>query len=136
MRRCALLVKMKDYTVDGFNGLGQSHPLLAVCATVFLLSLTGIPLTAGFQSKFFMLMAAVQNGHHFWIVIVAVLFAAISAYYYFRIIQAMWFKPLQDADVIEAASVNRSFKILLVISAALIVILGVYPELLIQWLYH
>lgn len=132
----ALLVKMKDYTVDGFNGLGQSHPLLAVCATVFLLSLTGIPLTAGFQSKFFMLMAAVQNGHHFWIVIVAVLFAAISAYYYFRIIQAMWFKPLQDADVIEAASVNRSFKILLVISAALIVILGVYPELLIQWLYH
>lgn len=132
----ALLVKMKDYTVDGFNGLGQSHPLLAVCATVFLLSLTGIPLTAGFQSKFFMLMAAVQNGHHFWIVIVAVLFAAISAYYYFRIIQAMWFKPLQDADVIEAASVNRSFKILLVLSAALIVILGVYPELLIQWLYH
>lgn len=132
----ALLVKMKDYTVDGFNGLGQSHPLLAVCATVFLLSLTGIPLTAGFQSKFFMLMAAVQNGHHFWIVIVAVLFAAISAYYYFRIIQAMWFKPLQDADVIAATSVNRSFKILLLVSAVLIVILGVYPELLIQWLYH
>ena len=44
---------MKDYTIDGFNGLGKQQPLLAVTATIFLLSLTGIPLTAGFQSKFY-----------------------------------------------------------------------------------
>ena len=49
----AVLIKMKDYTIEGFNGLGKTNPLLALCTTVFLLSLTGIPLTAGFQSKFY-----------------------------------------------------------------------------------
>ncbi len=75
----AILVRMKDYTIDGFNGLGKQQPLLAVTACIFLLSLTGIPLTAGFMSKFYMLQAAVQNGQHFWLVIFAVLCAAISA---------------------------------------------------------
>lgn len=131
----AILIRMSDYTIEGFNGLGKSQPVLGVTATIFLLSLTGIPLTAGFQSKFYMLLAAVQNGNHFWLVIVAVLSAAISAYYYFRILQAIWFKD-GYTEVIPAADVNTSFKILLVIAAALIIALGVYPELLIQWLYH
>ncbi len=131
----SILLKMNDYTIDGFNGLAKKHPLLALTTTVFLLSLTGIPLTAGFQSKFYMLMAAVENGHHFWIVIIAVLFAAISAYYYFRIIQAMYFKePLED--IVQTSEVTVSFKILLVITALMIIILGVYPELILGWLYH
>src|SRR6185436_16125049 len=88
----AILIKMQDYTIDGFNGLGKLQPVLAVTATIFLLSLTGIPLTAGFQSKFFMLMAALKDGHQHWLVLFAVLCAAISAYYYFKIIQAMFFK--------------------------------------------
>ena len=131
----AILIKMKDYTIEGFNGLGKTHPVLAVTATIFLLSLTGIPLTAGFQSKFYMLMAAVENGQHFWLVIAAVLLAAVSAYYYFRVLQAMWFKA-PGQEVIEASETTSSFKILLIISAVLIIVLGVYPELLIQWLYH
>lgn len=132
----AILIKMKDYTVEGFNGLGETNPVLGVTATVFLLSLTGIPLTAGFQSKFYMLMAAVENGQHFWVVIAAVLFAAISAYYYFRVIQAIWFKPAPDNDVVTAEDINGGFKILLIITAFIILILGIYPEILIQWLYH
>src|SRR5205085_8701196 len=82
----AILIKMKDHTIEGFNGLAKQQPVLAITATVFLLSLTGIPLTAGFQSKFYMLLAAVQNGHHIWLVILAVLCVAICAYYYFWII--------------------------------------------------
>ncbi|MBK6378290.1 MAG: NADH-quinone oxidoreductase subunit N [Chitinophagaceae bacterium] len=131
----AILIKMKDYTIDGFNGLGKAHPLLAVTATVFLLSLTGIPLTAGFQSKFFMLMAAVQTGHHIWLVIFAVLCAAISAYYYFRIIQAMFFKDAAADVVILADDITPAFKILLVITAALIIVLGLFPHFLTNWLY-
>ncbi len=130
----AILIKMKDYTIDGFNGLGKQQPLMAVTGTVFLLSLTGIPLTAGFQAKFYMLMAAVQNGQHIWLVIFAVLCAAISAYYYFRIIQAMFFKDSAgDASLTE--DVTGSFKILLVITAALIIVLGIFPNLLLDWLY-
>jgi NADH-quinone oxidoreductase subunit N len=130
----AILIRMKDHTIDGFNGLGKQQPLLAVTATVFLLSLTGIPLTAGFQSKFYMLMAVVQNGHHIWLVIFAVLCAAISAYYYFRIIQAMYFKE-NTGDIVLADDLTPAFKILLVITSILIIALGVFPKLLTDWLY-
>lgn len=130
----AILVKMKDYTIDGFNGLGKQQPLLAVTATVFLLSLTGIPLTAGFMSKFYMLQAAVQTGQHLWLVIFAVLCAAISACYYFRIIQAMFFRD-STGDVVLVEDITPGFKILLVITAALIIVLGLFPGVLTDWLY-
>jgi len=131
----AILIKMTDFTIDGFNGLAKKEPLLAITATIFLLSLTGIPLTAGFQAKFYMLMAAVKDGHQLWLVIFAVLCAAISAYYYFRIIQAMYFKE-SNQETVQVAGVTSFFKIMLVITAALIIILGVYPNLVIDWLYY
>lgn len=130
----AILVRIKDYTIEGFNGLGKQQPLLAVTATIFLLSLTGIPLTAGFMSKFYMLQAAVQNGQHIWLVIFAVLCAAVSAYYYFRIIQAMFFKE-STGDAELAEDITPAFKILLVITAVLIIALGLFPGLLTDWLY-
>lgn len=128
-----VLTKMNDFTIDGFNGLAKKNPLVAFTATIFLLSLTGVPLTIGFQSKFFLLMAAVENGHHFWLVVVAVIFAAISAYYYFRVIQAMYFKDSSEESAMET---GKSFNYLLVIIAALIILLGVYPEFILGWLYH
>lgn len=130
----AVLIKMKDYTVDGFNGLAKQQPVLAVTAVVFLLSLTGIPLTAGFQSKFYMLLAAVQNGQHIWLVIFAVVCAAVSAYYYFRVIQAMFFKDGTNENSLNE-EVSAGFKSLLVITAVLIIVLGLFPNLLIDWLY-
>jgi NADH-quinone oxidoreductase subunit N len=132
----AILIKMNDYTIDGFNGLAKAQPVLAFTATIFLLSLTGIPLTAGFQAKFYMLMAAVQNGTNIWLVIFAVFCAAISAYYYFKIIQAMYFKESNpDAATIEW-DVTPAFKILLIITAILILVLGVYPGLVIDWAHY
>lgn len=128
----AVLLRMKDYTVEGFNGLGKNHPVMAFTATIFLLSLTGIPLTAGFTAKFYMLMAALKNGHQFWLVILAVLCAAISAYYYFRVIQAMYFKEAAE-DVPE---VTPAYSGLLLLTAALIIILGIIPGLVIDWLYY
>lgn len=130
----AILVKMKDYTVDGFNGLAKQQPVLAVTATIFLLSLTGIPLTAGFMSKFYMLSAAVLTGQHIWLVIFAVICAAISAYYYFRIIQSIFFKDVSD-DVVLAEDITPAFKILLIITSILIILLGLFPTMLTNWLY-
>ena len=131
----AVLIKMKDYTIEGFNGLAKTNPLLALCTTIFLLSLTGIPLTAGFQSKFFMLMAAAEVTGKFWLIIVAVIFAAISAYYYFRVIQAMYFKPSVE-NVVDENEVSTSFKIVLVVAAVLIIAVGIYPEFVVGWMYH
>ena len=132
----AILIKMKDYTIDGFNGLAKQQPLVAVTATVFLLSLTGIPLTAGFQGKFYMLVAAAQNGNNSWLIIFAVMCAAISAYYYFKIIQAMFFKESNaESDNLDL-DITPAFKILLVITALLIIIIGIFPGLIIDWLYY
>lgn len=130
----SILIKMKDYTIDGFNGLAKEQPVLAATATLFLLSLTGIPLTAGFLAKFYMLLAAVEDGHQLWLVILAVLCAAISAYYYFRIIQAMYFKNREETTS-SVEDITPAFRILLVITAALIIILGLFPFLLTNWLY-
>lgn len=131
----AILVKMNDYTIDGFNGLAKQQPVLALTATIFLLSLTGIPLTAGFQSKFYMLLAAVQNGQHIWLVILAVLCAAISAYYYFRVIQAMYFKDMPVTEANSVLPVTNSFRALLVITAVLIIVIGLFPNFITDWLY-
>lgn len=131
----AILIKMNDYTIDGFNGLARQQPVLAVTAAVFLLSLTGIPLTAGFQAKFFMLVAALKNGHQHWLVVFAVLCAAVSAYYYFKIIQAIFFKEGSDVAANDWDISNR-FKILLIIVSMLIILLGLFPTLITEWLHY
>lgn len=126
----AVLAKMRDYTFDGFNGFAKQQPLIAATLVIFLLSLAGIPLTAGFLSKFYMLRATVSVGN-VWLAVFAVLMAAVSVYYYFRLIQAMYFKE-GNATVL---NVSSGFKITLVAVAAITIVLGVYPNLLLYWLY-
>jgi NADH-quinone oxidoreductase subunit N len=126
----AVLIKMKDYTFDGFNGFAKQQPVIAATLVIFLLSLAGIPLTAGFLSKFYMLSATVAVGNT-WLAIFAVLMAAISVYYYFRLIQAMYFKEGQAT----LPSVSIGFKVTLIAVAAVTIILGVYPNILLYWLY-
>jgi NADH-quinone oxidoreductase subunit N len=126
----AVLIKMQDYTFEGFNGFARHQPVIAAALTIFLLSLAGIPLTAGFLSKFYMLKATIAGGS-LWLVIFAVLMAAISVYYYFRLIQAMYFKD-GNTQVLEISS---GFKYTLVALAAVTIILGLFPGLLTYWLY-
>ncbi|MGZ5221863.1 MAG: NADH-quinone oxidoreductase subunit N, partial [Chitinophagaceae bacterium] len=124
----AVLAKMSDYTFEGFNGLAKQQPLVAAVTTILFLSLAGIPLTAGFLAKFYMLKAAMGGGNNLWLVIFAVLMAAVSAYYYFRVIQAMYFK--EGPATIQASPV---FKWTLVGLTAIVILLGVFPNLLLYW---
>lgn len=128
----AVLIKMNDYTFEGFNGFARHQPLLAATTTIFLLSLAGIPLTGGFIAKFYMLKATMANGKNLGLVIFAVLMAAVSVYYYFRVIQAMYFKEGDEKNSIE---VTPSFKWTLVILAAFVILLGIFPNLLLYWFY-
>lgn len=125
----AILLRMKDFTFDGFNGLAKKDPVLAGIATVFLLSLAGIPLTAGFFAKYYMLNAAVQQGIYMWLIILAVICAAISVYYYFRVIQAMYFKN----GTPEMHPVSSSLKYTLILTTVLVVLLGILPNLVTAW---
>ncbi len=126
----AVLQQLSDYTFDGFNGLAKTNPMLAACTTVCLLSLAGIPLTAGFFAKYYMLSAAIQNGVYMWLIIVAILGAAISVYYYFRVIQAMYFKEGTPT----VAPVSNAFKLALLFVAVVLVIVGVFPNVITSWM--
>jgi NADH-quinone oxidoreductase subunit N len=127
----AVLIKMSDYTFDGFNGLAKKQPVLAFATTIFLLSLAGIPLTAGFFAKYYMLAAVVKEGGALWLVIIALFFAAVSVYYYFKVIQAMYFKE-GDAETTE---VTGAFKIGLILLAVLVILVGIWPSSVLNWLY-
>ncbi|MBK9383026.1 MAG: NADH-quinone oxidoreductase subunit N [Chitinophagaceae bacterium] len=127
----AVLAKMNDYTFDGFNGLARREPLIAATLTILLLSLAGIPLTAGFLAKFYMLKATIATPNSLWLVIFAVLMAAVSVYYYFRVIQAMYFKEGNDATT----GFSPFFKWTMVLMASLVILLGLFPDLLLNWLY-
>lgn len=126
----AVLGRMKDQTFEGFNGLAKQQPVIAAVTAIFLFSLAGIPLTAGFLAKFYMLKAVLATGSHLWLVVFAVVMAAVSVYYYFRVIQAMYFR--EGSATLQA---SKGFKTTLVLLTALIILLGLFPQLLLYWYY-
>jgi len=94
-----LFIALTEYwdvgrTFEDFNGLATQAPLASVAMTVFLFSLAGLPVGAGFLSKFALLMAAV-NGGVALLAIALVVNSALSLYYYSRVIKAMW---IEDPD--------------------------------------
>jgi NADH-quinone oxidoreductase subunit N len=122
----AVLVKMKDYTYDGFNGMAKKYPVLAFTAAICLFSLVGIPLTGGFFAKYMVLSATMEQGKMIGIIIFAVLMAAVSAYYYFKVIMSMYFK---DGEVDLQYQPTQAENALLIINAIMVIILGLMPEI-------
>jgi NADH-quinone oxidoreductase subunit N len=110
---------------DSFNGLAKKNPFLALVLTIAMLSLAGIPLTAGFIGKFFMFSGALAQ-YQIALVIIAVINAIISIYYYFRVIVAMYFNAGDPAEL----TVPAYFKFVLGISALATIVIGVYPVLI------
>lgn len=124
----AVINHMKDYTYDGFNGLAKKEPFIAFVTTIALLSLTGIPLTAGFFAKFYVLRGVVEQGTQFWwVIIVALILAALSAYYYFKLIQSMYFKSGDPVLKYEFSSIQKAF---LFIGTIILVVVGCYPDII------
>ena len=115
--------------LENFAGLGRREPMLAILLTLFLLSLTGIPPTAGFFAKAYVILAAVEAGGPAGILaIIAVLNAAAAAFYYLRVVVYMFMREskVDPAPVV----VGRLMRTGLIISAILTVALGLLPELL------
>ena len=129
----AVLIKLEDHSYEGYNGLAKSNPVLAITSTIFLFSLAGIPLTAGFFAKYYMLAAVLKTGGTFAVtlVIIGVSFAAVSVYYYFKVIQAMYFKE----GILTVMPFTNRFKYALIALAVIIIVLGVYPDALLGCFY-
>lgn len=86
----------ENLTLEGFAGFGYKRPFLGVAMCIFLLSLMGIPPTAGFTGKFYIFAGAVEAGY-IWLAVIGVLNSAVSLYYYLRVMVYMYFKdPVED----------------------------------------
>ena len=111
-------------TLDDVAGLGERRPAIAAALTVFLVSLTGIPVTAGFVGKFYLFNAAVSAG---WVslALVGVMMSVVSAYYYLGVVVAMYMREPVGED--RWAAVSTSSTVALVVSVAVTLVLGVFP---------
>ncbi|TWI99924.1 NADH-quinone oxidoreductase subunit N [Mucilaginibacter frigoritolerans] len=107
---------------ESFNGLSKKNPFLALVLTIAMLSLAGIPLTAGFIGKFFMFTGAL-NKYQVVLVILAVINAIISIFYYFRVIIAMYFNDADRAELV----IPVYYKFVLGLSAIATILIGIYP---------
>jgi NADH-quinone oxidoreductase subunit N len=115
--------------IHSFNGLAKTNPLLAGVMTIAILSLAGIPPTAGFFAKYFIFTSAFVAGH-VGLVLIAIAASLIGVYYYFRIIIAMYFKENKGEEI----QVDMNHKLLLIVIAFAIVALGLFPDSVIRLL--
>ena len=143
--------------VSGIAGIGRSRPWLAWPMTIGVLSMIGLPGTAGFIGKLYLIEAAVDDDYT-WLAVVVVIGTVVSLGYYLRLLSAIWMQPQPDAPVSESAlpriagaapeadatdgereqvPPGSSRCVLVVgtgvIAAAATVFCGIYPEQLIQW---
>lgn len=121
------LTQIKNINYKGFNGLAKRSPVLAFSITIALLSLAGIPFTSGFLAKFFILSSAMNESENLILVIAALVLAVISIYYYIKVIIAMYFRKSEKKKEIRLSTITQ---FLLILGSLLTIALGVYPDLL------
>jgi NADH-quinone oxidoreductase subunit N len=126
-----LVMRRKDVVGDelkDFSGLAFRHPFAAFAMLLFMLSLGGIPPTAGFMGKFWLFSAAVESGY-IWLAVIGVLNSAISLYYYLRLVVFMYLKKETSGS---EPTVDGSLALTLGVAVAATLVLGVYPRLLFE----
>lgn len=114
--------------LDDMAGLMYKSPAAAVLMTIFLLSLAGIPPTAGFLGKYFIFLSLIETGHY-TLAVIAVLYVAVALYYYFRIVAVMFMQEPADQEL---PSLSPGIRLALGVTAAMTLLIGLYPEPFIQ----
>ncbi|OFW19108.1 MAG: hypothetical protein A3G21_05300 [Acidobacteria bacterium RIFCSPLOWO2_12_FULL_66_21] len=125
-----VMLRRKDIIGDelkDLTGLYATHPGAAIAMLVFMLSLGGIPPTAGFMGKFWVFGAAIDAGY-VWLAVIGVLNSAVSLYYYIRIVVFMWISEEEEKSA--AFGISPAVATVLAVTLAMTVLLGIYPRLL------
>ena len=115
----------RETSYNAFKGLAHTEPLLAVAAAISMLSMAGIPLTAGFMGKFSIFAQAIETTP--FLVLVAVLGSAISIAYYLRLIMVMFFP--KESCFKTSERVPLTYNIVAVFIIAALLVLGIFPDL-------
>jgi NADH-quinone oxidoreductase subunit N len=112
-------------TLEDYEGLGRTSPLLAATLTIFLLSLIGIPITGGFFAKFYVFSAALK-ANLIWLTIIGVINSAIGSYYYLRIIVMMYMREARKE--VPVAPVPFALGLALALSLLATLYMGIFPN--------
>ena len=119
----AISSKVESDEIDSYAGVARRAPLLAAALAFALISLTGIPPTAGFMAKVFIFAAAVNSGL-VWLAVAGVVNSVVSAYYYLRVIRTMYFLPAPSEEAVPSSLV---FRLALGITVLGVLVLGLVP---------
>jgi len=122
-----VLLHRKDIAgedLKDFSGLHARNPFAAFAMLLFMLSLGGIPPTAGFMGKFWLFGAAIDSGYY-WLAVIGVLNSAVSLYYYLRLVVFMYLK--KETTGSEPVT-SPALALTLAIAVAGTIVLGVYPQ--------
>jgi NADH-quinone oxidoreductase subunit N len=117
--------------IDDMSGLMSKRPAYAILMLIFLLSLAGIPPTAGFLGKYYIFLSLLQT-QHYYLAVFAVLYVAVAAYYYFRIVKVMFVSEAAEAEVSDGVGVRFA----LAVSAVFTLLIGLYPEPFLEMAQH
>jgi NADH-quinone oxidoreductase subunit N len=117
-------------TLEDYEGLGRTSPLLAATLTIFLLSLIGIPMTGGFFAKFYVFSAALR-ANLIWLTLIGVVNSAIGAYYYLRIIVVMYMRDARKEVPVTPVPVGLG--VALAVSIVATLYLGMLPNRVLQY---
>jgi len=115
-------------TLDDFAGLGTRQPFAAAAMSLFLLSLLGLPITAGFFGKFYVFKAAI-NSKLIWLAVLMTVNSAIGAYYYLRVIVVMYMREHKgDVPADAATSLSPTAAMVVAVAALATLYLGLLPN--------
>src|SRR5712672_1526015 len=118
----------KYVTFEDYAGLSQRHPVAAAALSLFLLSLLGLPVTAGFFGKFYIFKAAV-NSNLIWLAVLMAVNSIIGAYYYLKVIVAMYMRePSEDSAATAPIAFPATVNIVLAVTAIGTVYFGLFPN--------
>jgi NADH-quinone oxidoreductase subunit N len=112
--------EIKDYAY-----LAKRSPYLAAVMLISLLSLAGIPPLAGFIGKFYLFLAIIEKGQ-IWLAFLSIGMSVVSVYYYLKVVKIMYFG--ESPEKLEPIPVSKSTKLALTISMIALVVLGIYPN--------
>ncbi len=121
----------KFVNISDLAGLGQKQPFTAAMMTIYMLSLIGVPLTAGFFGKFYIFKAALESDL-IWLTVLGLLNSAVAAFYYLRILVVMWMQEPGEAAE-DAPETSFGVKAVLLGSAAATLVLGIVPSLVLDF---
>ena len=124
----------KNLSLDDYAGLSQRQPIVAAMLSIYLLSLLGLPVTAGFFGKFYIFKAAV-NSHLLWLAVLMAINSVIGAYYYLRVIVVMYMRePSVEAASATPVSFPLTVNLVLAITAIGTILFGVMPNPVINFI--